>query len=633
MLRKYNRQKEQVEDTRKVAIYARKSVITHKGDSTGIQIKQCSDYASSQLSLPRDYGFSIYTDKGLSGYYSDRPDFQRMLHDIEADRIKAVVCYKLDRISRKTSDLMSLLDFFERHNVVLLVCSNNINTGISTSKIMISFLAIIAEFERDILTERVTDNLYELAKDGRWMGGLPPTGFERYRISVGAGKNKTAVTHLKPIPDERKMVTEIFSTFLRLRSVNGTMAEINKKYRTVKGNAFRVRGIRDILINPVYCIADKDAYDFFYENEASICADKEAFDGTHAVSSYNRRVHSKIEDDESTFFRPKFSTKVGFRDIADWLITIADHEGFISGKDWVETQNILQDIADKYNRPHNASLALLGGKVYCSECGSRMRVLAQSGRLNPDGTQRFRYGCPGHFKDQICSQMNVHGQELDHFVIDQISELAQDKSGRYYPALMDKKIYGTLQNNSAEEELSETKKEIQRMESDIAAQVRNLRAADESIRQYIQADIEEISNELAAKRKLVEEFEKKVASSEDLSEGLSDIRRMLINFKDLVAGSSYEERLKLVNTIVDRVIIRVEGGMQVVHVFIKGNQDENYDDFYNSEDNSINDCERLSDKSIGSSECSDIEVSPDDGSGLCGKMYNREQCRQYRRFV
>ena len=125
------------EDARDVAIYTRKSVITNKGDSTGVQHKQSADYAMSQLSLPEGYKFLYYEDKGLSGYYSDRPDFQRMLHDIEAGKIRAVACYKLDRISRKTSDLMRLLEYFERHDVTLLVCSNNINTQISTSKIII----------------------------------------------------------------------------------------------------------------------------------------------------------------------------------------------------------------------------------------------------------------------------------------------------------------------------------------------------------------------------------------------------------------------------------------------------------------------------------------------------------------
>ena len=134
------------EDLWSVAIYARKSRITNKGDSIGVQFKQSADYAINQLSLPENYEFLHYEDKGLSGYYSDRPDFQRLLHDIDKGKIKAVACYKLDRISRKTSDLMRLLEYFERHNVTLLVCSNNINTKISTSKIIIQVLAIIAEF-------------------------------------------------------------------------------------------------------------------------------------------------------------------------------------------------------------------------------------------------------------------------------------------------------------------------------------------------------------------------------------------------------------------------------------------------------------------------------------------------------
>lgn len=178
-------------DDRLVAIYARKSRITNKGDSIGVQFKQSADYAINQLSLPEDYDFAKYEDKELSGYYSDRPDFQRLLPDIDMGKIKAVACYKLDRISRKTSDLMRLLEYFERHDVTLLVCSNNINTQISTSKIIIQVLAIIAEFQRDILTERIQDNLMELAKDGRWLGGKTPTGFSSKRVTTGSGKNKS----------------------------------------------------------------------------------------------------------------------------------------------------------------------------------------------------------------------------------------------------------------------------------------------------------------------------------------------------------------------------------------------------------------------------------------------------------
>lgn len=74
------RQRKIEKDNRSVAIYARKSRITNKGDSIGVQFKQCADYAKKELGLDEDYEFLQYEDKGLSGYFSDRPDFQRMLH-------------------------------------------------------------------------------------------------------------------------------------------------------------------------------------------------------------------------------------------------------------------------------------------------------------------------------------------------------------------------------------------------------------------------------------------------------------------------------------------------------------------------------------------------------------------------
>ncbi len=293
-------------DLRDVAIYTRKSKLTHMGDSTGIQMKQSADFARSQLNLPEDYCFLEYEDKGLSGYYADRPDFQRMLHDIEAGKIRAVVCYKLDRISRKTSDLLRLIDFFNKHDVALLVCSNNINTLISTSKIMISFLAIIAEFERDIIAERIADNLIELAKDGRWMGGCMPTGFKAIRNTIGSGKNKTSITHLEPIPDEKKMVQQIFKTFRQCRSINKTATTIGEDYKTKFGKEHTSLSIKDILSNPIYCTADEISFDYFYQKNGNICSDEKDFDAIHGIMAYNKTDQERLEDEESTFIEPKF---------------------------------------------------------------------------------------------------------------------------------------------------------------------------------------------------------------------------------------------------------------------------------------------------------------------------------------
>lgn len=70
------KQRKVEKDNRGVAIYARKSRITNKGDSIGVQFKQCADYAKKELGLDEEYEFLQYEDKGLSGYFSDRPVFK-----------------------------------------------------------------------------------------------------------------------------------------------------------------------------------------------------------------------------------------------------------------------------------------------------------------------------------------------------------------------------------------------------------------------------------------------------------------------------------------------------------------------------------------------------------------------------
>lgn len=226
-------------DNRGIAIYARKSRITNKGDSIGVQFKQCADYAKKELGLDEDYEFLQYEDKGLSGYFSDRPDFQRMLHDVQDGKIKAIVCYKLDRVGRKTADLIRLMDFLDMYHVDLLICSNGINTASGLYKIFIQIFAVIAEFERDTLTERIVDNMMELAKDGRWLGGNTPMGFTVRRVTTGSGKGKSAYSYLESLPEEKRMVQRLYEIFRTTRSIQSTAKQMNEEgFHTPSGADF-----------------------------------------------------------------------------------------------------------------------------------------------------------------------------------------------------------------------------------------------------------------------------------------------------------------------------------------------------------------------------------------------------------
>lgn len=79
------------------------------------------------------------------------------------------------------------------------------------------------------------------------MGGCTPTGFKAIRNTIGSGKNKTSITHLEPIPDEKKMVQQVFRTFRQCRSINKTATIIGKDYKTKFGKEHTALSIKDIL--------------------------------------------------------------------------------------------------------------------------------------------------------------------------------------------------------------------------------------------------------------------------------------------------------------------------------------------------------------------------------------------------
>ena len=443
-------------DNRGVAIYARKSRITNKGDSIGVQFKQCAEYAKRELKLGDSYEFMEYEDKGLSGYYSDRPDFQRMLHDIEMGKIRAVVCYKLDRIGRKTSDLLRLLDFLEKHKVDLLICSNNINTASGVSKIFIQIFAVVAEFERDTLTERITDNMMELAKDGRWRGGNTPTGFTVKRVKTGSGKNKSAYSYLESIPEEKATIQKLYAVFSETRSIKKTSDRMNQLgFRTKAGGEFNSSTTRLLLKNPVYCTADEKAYDYFLEHNGGLCGDISDFDGQHGISAYNKTDQEKFENTDSTFISPKFVQLMSVKPVSEWIISVGRHEGFIPSRQWIDTQNMLDAIAEKYNRPHRKTNALLAGLIYCPFCGRRLRVISESNRWT-NGKPRFEYVCPG-YREGECGFRAVDGVLLDEFVVEQLSNLS-DEDSEYFVKLLNQKASDIFASSQNEKELTDLKK-------------------------------------------------------------------------------------------------------------------------------------------------------------------------------
>lgn len=100
-------------------------------------------------------------------------------------------------------------------------------------------------------------------------------------------------------------------------------------YRTKAGAKFNTSTTRLLLKNPVYCVADENVYNYFYENGGSLCDELSAFDGQHGLSAYNKTDQKKFEDVDSTFISPKFVQVISAKPVSKWIISVGRHKGFI----------------------------------------------------------------------------------------------------------------------------------------------------------------------------------------------------------------------------------------------------------------------------------------------------------------
>lgn len=185
----------------RAAIYVRKSRLSEKGESINNQIELCKKYFSN-LHLEDNIEFIIYQDEGFSGGNINRPEFQKLIKDVKKRRFNYLVCYKLDRISRNVADFTSTLKILEENNVNFISITEQFDTTSVMGRAMINISATFAQMERETIAERIRDNMLELSKTGRWLGGTCPLGFKSIPVVYESNGHKKKMYSLEVI-DER----------------------------------------------------------------------------------------------------------------------------------------------------------------------------------------------------------------------------------------------------------------------------------------------------------------------------------------------------------------------------------------------------------------------------------------------
>ncbi len=127
-----------------------------------------------------------YDDGGISGGTLERPALKRLLADIEEDRVDVVVVYKIDRLSRALMDFAKLVEVFDSNNVTFVSVTQSFNTTTSMGRLTLNILLSFAQFEREVIGERIRDKVAASRKRGIWMGGYQTDARHTARHGVQA---------------------------------------------------------------------------------------------------------------------------------------------------------------------------------------------------------------------------------------------------------------------------------------------------------------------------------------------------------------------------------------------------------------------------------------------------------------
>ena len=440
----------------------------------------------------------VYEDEGFSGGNLERPQFKKMMKDSQKIAFAAIVVYRLGRISRNIGDFAKLIEDLGDRHIDFISIREQSDTSSPMGRAMMYIASVFSQLERETIAERIRDNMHELSKTGRWLGGTTPTGYASESLSSVTvdGKVKKACK-LKPIPEEIQLVKTIFSVFMETGSLSKTdQYLLEHRCVTKRGKQFTRFAIRGILTNPVYMIADETAYQYLKENNVDLFAERAEFDGEHGVMAYNR-----------TLQRPGKANQI--RPMEEWIVAVGKHPGIVAGSDWVRVQAMLDVNKSKSYRRPRSNVALLSGLLRCGECGDYMRPKLTN-RRTADGELIYIYMCS--------TKERSHGKEGYD------AELALLR-----------------------EKHAETEDRIKRL-------VESLSVATDTSAKYVMEQIDELHRQSEQEQARLSELEALTEQSRMLHQEFAFHQEMIESFASAVDSATLEEKRRLLRTIVKKVV-------------------------------------------------------------------------------
>ena len=495
-----------------VAIYCRVSTIeqAEEGYSIDEQERLLRDWCNKM-----NYSvYKVYSDRGISGKdIKNRPELKELLKDAEERKFQMVISWKINRISRKLSDVLKIVDVLEQNNIAFNSYSEQFDNSTPAGKMQFQMMALIGEFERGTIAQNVKMGMCAKAKSGEWCGGQV-LGYDLVPVEnqEGAKRRKTKLT-INEI--EARSVRLIFNEYSNGKGYKAITNQLNKLgYKTKKGNDFSVGSIREILTNPVYI----------------------------GKVRYN--------------VRQNWSEKRRRNINANPIITDGVHEPIIDEVLWDKVQAIMESKKGKPSRIYDGEYPLTG-ILRCPKCGAGMVISRTTNKLADGTKKRIAYYCCGAWKNKgtsVCNSNTIRVDKANEYVFNKLSSVVSNDD-------MIRAITNNI-NKERVKRVDPSKSELERIDKELENIDKKKRKIFEAYEDDIITREEFLTrkDELNQRAKVLQESKETllVTLADDVSEEISYefIKSVLDNFSKLLnSKESREQKKKLLHMIISKITI------------------------------------------------------------------------------
>ena len=440
--------KNKTEREKRTAIYARQSVDKKDSISVETQIELCRSRCGEDRTC-------IYTDRGFSGKNLKRPGYIKMTGDIAQGRIRRVMVYRLDRLSRSVGDFSRMWEIFERYNVEFSSISEQFDTSTPIGKAMVYIIMTFAQLERETIAERVSDNYYSRIRTGAWPGGKAPFGFRNTRL-ISGGHSVPSLTADEHAPTVRRIFCEYASSDRSLASIARELSE-EESASAERSRGWDSKSLSRMLRSPVYTSADRSVLSYYRSmGIGTVSNSDEEFDGTFSAHVVGKRSSGTSANNP----------------MSRRTLSLTNFAGIVDSDIWLRCQRRL-DQNRPLAKPGKQGGSWLSGLLRCASCGYSVRVKKAGGR---------RYlSCSGRHNLHICEVRSFPAR------IDDLEQLTETWISRLF--------------SRSAEALRGGKKRLRAIEEEIRSLVESCALASDISMKYINRKIGELE---AEKKQLAE---------------------------------------------------------------------------------------------------------------------------------